>query len=501
MAGHPPRKITMPLHNAHRAALLLVGFSLQVPAEPLPLPLETLFNAHNENVQLSGIGRLNLPSDTQCIGTLVDSRDPASPVGGPAYVVTAGHCVDLRNGVIVQDKPLEGSISFNFFVDTVDQRKTFKLKRVLWSSMQGVDLALLELDASLQQVTAQGIRPMRLGASPEAGGDVQVIGEPSHPDEGLRLARCLEQPVDVVIEYPWVWRKIKSNNCAGVHQGASGSPVIETISGQVIGLVNSVRQQTSDQPRCSQNNPCLDGPDHWTGTEPMNFAMPIERLRHCFQAGQVALDQQNCDLLPGFEFTLNKPTSAWRRLLQDSAGAVTAPTWNLDFTLDTPYYRYKTSASPLDCEDPRGYSQAMPSAKGRIDDPTPPRPGRYYLCVMGVDTEQTRPSYALMGNALSLTTQVLPAQASEVRYSHKRTAQGHVEIHWQMDQPHLKHYLTRKGPAAKLDCDQPFGYRPTRILKEIVLSKDLPVKLCSIAVDIDGKRSPPRADILGADEA
>jgi hypothetical protein len=33
------------------------------------------------------------------------------------------------------------------------------------------------------------------------------------------------------------------------------------------------------------------------------------------------------------------------------------------------------------------------------------------------------------------------------------------------------------------------------------LSKDLPVKLCSIAVDIDGKRSPPRADILGADEA
>ncbi|WP_139674110.1 serine protease [Pseudomonas sp. F16(2018)] len=491
----------MPILPLHWPAVLMAGLSLHALASQPVIPSstpETLNNAQGENARWSGIGRLSLPDSTQCIGTLVDSRDPSTPSSGPAYVITSGHCVDQRNGTIVQDKALEGSISFNYFVDTAAKRKTFPFKRIVWSSMQGSDLALIELDARLQQVMAEGIQPLRLGPSPATGSHVQVIGEPSHPDQGLRLSSCTEQAVEVVIEYPWVWRNARSNDCPGMHEGASGSPVIDSSNGQVVSVVNSGRQNRSDSLPCSLHNPCADHQDDQLGNGPVNFAMPVERVKACFRAGQVDLEQQNCDLLPGFELKQDKPGSRWRRLATNDDGTTLSPTWGVGFTIDTRYYRYKPTQDARACEDPVNYSGAVLSGSNRIDDPIGTAPGRYFLCVIGVGSQQQRPSHALMNNAWSLPIEVLPAQVSQVSYSSERTTDGHVRIQWQHDQPNLKRYLIKFGPIEKLDCNLPMRYRPLMFDSHIILKSQLPLKLCGIAVDVDGKKSTPRSDILNA---
>lgn len=160
--------------------------------DTLPTAPLTLYNSAGQNAQWTGVGRLTW-RNRLCIGTLLDSRDATFGTTGPAYLLTAGHCAGGVNGKVIVDLPLTGSIAFNYFADTQDQRLTVPLKRTVWSSMQGADLALLELDATLDELLAKGIRPVKLGPSSTSTNRVQVIGEPSSLGKGLRLSSCTER--------------------------------------------------------------------------------------------------------------------------------------------------------------------------------------------------------------------------------------------------------------------------------------------------------------------
>ncbi|QXI47537.1 MULTISPECIES: trypsin-like peptidase domain-containing protein [Pseudomonas] len=152
----------------------------------------TLYNSNGQSAQWTGVGRL-VSQNKHCIGTLLDSSDAATDPAAPAYVLTAGHCVGGINGKVLVDRPINGSISFNYFVDTQDQRHTVPLKRTIWNSLQGADLALLELDAKLEELRTLGITPLKPGPSPAPGSAVLVVGEPSSIGKGLRLSTCTER--------------------------------------------------------------------------------------------------------------------------------------------------------------------------------------------------------------------------------------------------------------------------------------------------------------------
>lgn len=494
----------MPTVIPHLLGTALIWTSLQVLAEQTesttPPSAITLTNAQGENSQWSGIGRLSLPDKGQCIGTLIDSRDSLATSSGPAYVVTSGHCVSKRNGIIVQDQSLEGTISFNFFVDSQEARQTFPLKRIVWSSIQGIDLALLELESSLDDVIAKAVAPLALGPSPAAGSPVNVIGEPSRPDQGLRLAACMEDSADVVIETPWVWRNVRRNNCPGLAEGASGSPVVTAGDNLVVSVVNSVASEASKLPRCGLNNPCLQQEGQAQNNGTTNYAAPVQRVKGCFKDGWVDLSLEGCDLLPGFQFKAQKRIRHLHKIGTDAQGKPVLPSWSLPFQIDTPSYRYKTSQDPLACEDPNGYSDTIAASEALIDAPMGPQPGWNFLCVIGVQDSEERPSHALMGNALSLPVQLFPAGPPTINFTSVRRPDGGVDIAWHRDTPDLLLYTIKRGAPDAVDCDDPKGYRALARNQHTLEPAKLPIKFCTKAVDILKQESAPQADIIHASD-
>jgi hypothetical protein len=456
-----------------KATSLLALTMLWAATETLAATSDTptlLKNAQGEHAHWSGIGRLNMERGRQCIATLIDSRGPASTTTGPAYLLTSGHCLETRNGRIIHDQPAQGSITFNYFADTPDARPAFALKRTLWSSMQGSDLALLELDASLAQVMAAGIQPLALGVSPASGSAVVMVGEAGRPDLGLRAAQCTERDQASVTEFPWVWRRLKVNDCPSGGKGASGSAVIDQVSGHLVSVVNSVP----------------------VGATQNNYAIPVQRVLGCFHQGHADLSLERCILLPAFQITQKGRARLLRRLGNGSSAA----TWDLALDIDTPRYRYKQVRDALECEDAAGYSGTIPASERRIDNPIASEPGRYYLCLVGVQSPDQRPYPALLANALSLPVEVIPAGLPQIRYTLDRHEQGHVMLNWQTRQPYLSHYLVKYGAADRMDCDNAFGYRRALTPAQVIPASRLPATLCSRAIDIDGQVASTHSELL-----
>ncbi|MFT0865175.1 trypsin-like serine peptidase [Pseudomonas sp. CAM1A] len=443
-----------------------------------PSAARLLANGNGESRHWTGIGRLNdLPGNRQCMGTLLDTRAPGGVARGPAYVLTAGHCVSKRNGVIVQDHPLQATITFNYFADTITERHRVAVRRAVWSSIQGRDLALLELDAPLQQLLDHDIAPLMMAAPAPAGSAVLVVGEASRPDIGLRLRACTEQDLPVLLQQPWLWRRLKSNDCRGVGEGVSGSPVLERASNRVIGVINSISGERVT-------------------------SIPVGGLLDCFSDGRLDLDIAVCPLSPGFQL-VQQSNAAFKRLYKlgdDDNGNPPPPSWNFAFTLDTQRYRYKATRDALACEDPDGYSGTLP-AMGTvlINDPIGPETGWHFLCVVGVDSAEDLAWRGLLANALSIAVELLPAAAVPAPdMTVERLENGDLRVSWRTEPPDLQRYRVKKGSPEQTDCADSSGYRMLRHQQYVFKRAELPLKLCSQAEDIVKQRSAPREDLLEA---
>ncbi|MEW9681135.1 trypsin-like serine protease [Pseudomonas sp. TE50-2] len=466
---------------------ICLGLALSSPAlavdygQGLPSPSEPVLlgNSRGENHHWTGIGRLNLPDNGLCMSTLLDTRSPSGEAKGPAYTVTAGHCISQHNGVIIQNQPLQASITFNFFADTVAEQQTIAVRRTVWSSVQGSDLALLELDASLRQLIDQGIAPMKPAFPAPPGTAVLVVGESIALNTGLRLRACTEEDMPVLVSPPWVWRNLKSNDCQGIAEGVSGSPVIERVSNRLIGVVNSI---SGDRVA----------------------SIPLRHLLDCFDKGQLDMNVEQCHLFPGFQLQQQHHEGFKRlhKLRVDEDGVSRMPSWNFAFTLDTPRYRYKTARDARACEDPAGYSTTLPSTDSvLIDEPIGPGTGWHFLCVVGVDSAQELAWRGLMANALSIAVEVLPAVAVPAAdVTVERLDNGDRRVSWTTTPPHLQRYRVKKGRPEQTDCADPSGYRVLLHKQYVFRHSDLPLKLCSQAEDVVKQRSAPREDLLEAIE-
>jgi hypothetical protein len=432
----------------------------------------TLTNSNGENAQWTGIGRLSL-AGKRCIGTLLDTHDALAGPNGPAYVLTAGHCAGGVNGKILVDQPVEGSIQFNYFTDTVQKRHTRPLKRTVWNSTQGADLALLELDATLDELLALGITPLKLGASPASGAAVWVIGEPSaSTDNGLRLSKCSEWYAPTSSVGSWVWRNVRNNDCQGLGTGVSGSPVFDPNLGRLTSVINSLQGDEAG-------------------------SIPVHRISGCFAAGQVDLGLDGCNLVPGFQLE-QRPDSAFKtstkaRTLDD--GTLQPATWNFAFNIDTPRYRYKLAADALACEEPTGYSGTILASEALINDAVGPEPGTHYLCLMGVQSADQRPSHALMANSLSIALKLLPPGKPTAQVTREAFEDGNISLSWHKE-PGVLFYRVKRGAPDTTDCEDPAGYRLLRQEHIVVKASKLPLKVCSVAIDLIEQRSAYRTDLL-----
>lgn len=191
----------------HPSFLLLTAFSLPACSSPVDYgkgaenfsPSQHLTNKDGENNHWMGIGEYKSREHGSCTAFLIDTN--SSRPSDSAYALTSAHCVGKENGVMRMDDPIEASITFNNFIDTTAASRTVPLKKVAWSSIQGVDLALLELGVSQGELLAQGITPMKLTRqAPAEDSDILIVHKPVGAP--LQMSACTHMPSPAIFEKP-----------------------------------------------------------------------------------------------------------------------------------------------------------------------------------------------------------------------------------------------------------------------------------------------------------
>lgn len=425
----------------------------------------------------------------------------------PAYVLTNGHCADFpgANQVLI-DRPATGHrVVFNYFVDTPADRRTVTVRRIVYATMKGIDLALLELDARFGDLVDQGYQPWRLARVPGPSTEpAVVVGAPQGASASasfLRLASCREEGIaSNVLEFTWHWFDAGRNRCADIRPGSSGSPVISRGTGRVLALVNSTTAGAVPFTDCFLDHPCEASPGSTAGRADTNYASGVWSLAGCFESdGVFDLARAGCGLDPDRQLTPSP-----QRVGPVNPDLTSVPLgqpqsrWNVRLAGPWPYYRYKVVAADADdCRHPSGYSAVQRlSDRPSIDDPLPRVDGPYYLCIIaGADARGVSWQRAQHATVVVAVVDRVPPQAPaplaivrEQASSYRVTFNG---LGYE-----IAGYQFKFGRPADTNCGDDSGYRVALLPFISISTAQGPQAFCAVPFDAAGNRAPPIERLL-----
>ncbi|WP_460141730.1 trypsin-like serine peptidase [Pseudomonas sp. S2_E01] len=367
-----------------------------------------LKNNDNRYTHWNGVGKVFLNEAPACTASLLDTRDEANLATGPAYLLTAAHCIPGVSGPPPSGNYKE-SVKFNYFNDTYNTSESYAIKAAVWQDYGNSDIALYELEVPLSTLIADGITPLRLASQwSRASTDVLIVNAPEHlPDSGLRLAACAQQytSADLVEGYRAYVGALK-NRCKQVLPGSSGSPIFDRQSGQILAVVSTSTGGAPIENQCASDAPCeaRDGKIEWFADT--HYGHPAEYLAGCFKKGVFTDVDNACTAAPRFPMA-NLEYLPTRHITLPRRANSPAPVINTEFSVSTPYYRYKTTRNAADCRSPRRYSDVISADNVVLDAPITREPGMHYLCVIGVESADQQPDGNLMKSVWISPTQAL----------------------------------------------------------------------------------------------
>ncbi len=230
---------------------------------------------------------------SDCSGSVV--RMPNSVPTDPALVLTNGHCLESgmpAPGEVIVDQP--SSRTFSLLNASGRGVATLRATSVVYSTMTDTDVTLYRLSttyASIQQ--RYGIGALTVSPNhPVAGTSIKVVS-------GYWKATyscAVDGFVYNLDEDVWTWKdSVRYTSACHTIGGTSGSPVIDTATGQVI-AVNNTGNENGES--CTLNNPCeVDQNGVVTVRQGINYAEETYLLPACFGAGNTLdLTLPNCVL-------------------------------------------------------------------------------------------------------------------------------------------------------------------------------------------------------------
>jgi hypothetical protein len=461
-----------------------------------------LKNNDNKYTHWNGIGKIFRDSEPQCTASLLDTRDEDNKALGPAYLLTAGHCVSPGLGYPVAEMPFEASVIFNFFNDTSDEHKSYKLHKANWASMSGTDIAILELDTHLSTLLEDGVTPLKLAYSnSKIVRDVLIVGAPQNlPESGLRLAACLQESTEAtLVENWWTFPNTLKNRCKDIRSGSSGSPVLDRETGSIVGVLFTSTFGSTPDESCFVNSPCevKNGKAGWSPETQYSHA--IDYLPGCFVKGIFSTTSSSCTLEPSFKLELTDYLPL-RYTTAPSIENQKTPTWNLVFSMDTPYYRFKTVRDARECSSAHYYSHVISTTDALIDTPTGREAGMYFLCVLGVESAEQTPTAGLLRNAWISPAQLVeaePARMAEPTIT--LGADWNYNVTWRNSLPLYFNNFYYVGPTDKTNCNDIKRENYTYVYGNNAVTftaEQLPLTLCSYNNSLDSRSSAVRTDLL-----
>ncbi|VVN99989.1 trypsin-like serine peptidase [Pseudomonas fluorescens] len=456
-----------------------------------------LKNQNNDYSHWNGIGKIFWNNDPACTASLLDTRDTDNNATGPAYLLTAAHCA-LDASERQAAEPLEQAVKFNYFTDTPHAYKSYKIDQTVWKDYQHTDLAIIALDTALATMLEDGITPLRLASEwPKVSADVLIVGAPNEPESGLRLAACAQEPTGAtLVEGDRSYLDSLKNRCRGIRSGSSGGPVLDRQSGHILSVMaTSTHGATIDQ-QCFDDAPCevKNGQPEWSSDT--HYSHPADYLSSCFSEGVFTSSSNACTLHRTFEVT----DTTWSTLYVVMPENETSPdpVLQANFSLNTPYYRFKTARDVTQCSSAHNYSAPIDASNALLNAPISREPGMYFLCIIGVQSADHRPSIELMKSAWVTPAQLIertPVRMPEPTIT--LSADWNYQVKWRYSVPQYFGTLYYTGPTNETDCNKIPIEEYARTFQPITFEAEkLPLTLCSRNNDFSDRYSDVRSDLL-----
>ncbi len=458
-------------------------------------PAEILNNAAGRYDHWQAIARVKVEGSSVCSGSLIDTRGSNDDRSGPAYVLTSGHCAKGDANRYVENAPASGLVTFNFFQDTQSQQKRYPIVGIEWSTLRGLDIAILRLDRTLNQLMTDGITPLKVASQPlTVDSDVLVVGAPM--DGHVQRAACPQEHRADVFEAGWAWPGQFSNRCREVRPGISGSPVLNRYSNEIVAIVGTTTQG-SGLSRCTRNAPCEVNKGESIKIPETNYATGAAQLNQCFTATHFNPKNPECPLGRATNFD---PIfgDVYMRLVRGANGEFIPLQWKQSFTSDQPFYRVRLVKTLADCASDVGYDPVQPSHGDDSDSSTQTLrdgPGLYFLCVVG-QQHNAGPGERWAGRnariyyrwALAEPVKTPPAYSAFESAKDEFTVQP-LGITPDLD---VSRYQYKSGEPEMVDCQSSEGYKSVRppLLDFKVSVGDGPKKVCLKTTDMAGNPSP-----------
>ncbi len=452
-----------------------------------PEPSILLKNAHGAAQAFSSVGRLHAAMTCTAFLWKPEGAGPEAK----ALALTNGHCVmpysDRSSAYDVWVKrpaSSEWKLVLNYFVDTPESRRTIPVQSIVYATMKATDLALLELNASWAELERDGLKPLPEAQKPaSANSPIRTVGVPLGPfpsaEQFLREAHCVEETRASIVEWYWTWFDAHRNSCADIHEGSSGSPVVNA-QGEVYAILNTT-SAGSISDSCYLGNPCeMQRPGAFMVAN-KNYALDLTDLSQCFQ-NQLLTFGPDCPLPP-------PETVAYRNAPVIPTGPLDKQGQPIRWAVEAQGALWKLGpVGEIDCRDDDEYrSEALPSGPLSQDN------GVYLLCLQKKDADERFPTVVV----LSLDTRA-PTLKPELSL-HSSAQFLSFEPIFQV--PELSLYWVGFGPKGQTNCEN-LKLTPYRRIPVRIPAKDLPARICVQGEDHAGNRGPIFAyDVQGEDSS
>ncbi|MFF4311973.1 trypsin-like peptidase domain-containing protein [Streptomyces sp. NPDC001507] len=230
---------------------------------------------------------------SNCSGSVI--RFPNSADSDPALVLTNGHC--LETGFPEPDEVITGQSSsrtFGLLNSSGSKVATLRANQVVYSTMTDTDITIYRTTTTYAAIkSSYGISPLTVSAShPVAGTAIKVVS-----GYWKTIYSCnVDGFVYRLKEGDWTWKdSVRYTSACNTIGGTSGSPVIDTTTGQVVAVNNTGNE---DGERCTVDNPCeVDQNGNVTVRQGINYAEETYIIPACFTTGNVLnLGASGCTL-------------------------------------------------------------------------------------------------------------------------------------------------------------------------------------------------------------
>ncbi|WP_405773841.1 serine protease [Streptomyces sp. NBC_00859] len=236
---------------------------------------------------------------SNCSGSLV--RMPNSQASDPGLVMTNGHCLETgfpSAGQVITNQ--SSTRSFTLLNASAGTAGTLKANKVAYATMTDTDVTLYQLTKTYAQIQqSTGIAPLTLSAThPVQGHAINVVS-----GYWKRVYSCSVDGFAYRLkEDQWTWKDaVRYTPQCQVIGGTSGSPVIDTSTGRITAINNTINESGES---CTLDNPCeVNEQGAVTIRKGTGYAQETYGIPACFTTGnKLNLSATGC--------TLPKPATA-----------------------------------------------------------------------------------------------------------------------------------------------------------------------------------------------